>query len=154
MGKKCKGKKQTQDEEKKDPPPARPYGSIEAFTGAQETSGAIFNVAVDLTHPFLYGYYNTTMPVFKSNNLFMEKAKSAYGNPVIFSSSSLVRGYIASQNYSKLQNSAFAGVSTIGQGKVIGFTDNLCFRAFWLGTNKMLMNAVFYGPIVNAASSR
>ena len=142
------------EEEKKDPPPTRPYGSIEAFTGAQETSGAIFNVSVDLTHPLLYGYYNSTMPVFKSNNLFMEKAKSAYGNPVVFSTSSLISGYISKQNYSKLQNSAFAGVSIFGQGRIIGFTDNLCFRAFWLGTNKMLTNAVFYGPVINAASGR
>ena len=84
----------------------------------------------------------------------MEKAKSAYGNPVVFTSSSLISGYISKQNYSKLQNSAFAGVSVFGQGRVIGFTDNLCFRAFWLGTNKMLMNAVFYGPVINAASAR
>ena len=142
------------EEEKKDSTPPRPYGLIEAFTGAQETSGAIFNVSVDLTHPLLYGYYNTAMPVFKSNNLFMEKAKSAYGNPVVFPSSPLISGYISKQNYSKLQNSAFAGVSVFGQGRVIGFTDNLCFRAFWLGTNKMLMNAVFYGPVINAASGR
>jgi hypothetical protein len=142
------------EEEKKDPAPARPYGSIEAFTGAQETSGAIFNVSVDLTHPLLYGYYNPTMPVFKSNNLFMEKTKSAYGNPVMFNSSPLVSGYISKQNYARLQNSSFAGVSVQGQGRVIGFTDNLCFRAFWLGTNKIMMNAIFYGGLINAASAR
>ncbi|HEX6226166.1 MAG TPA: M14 family metallopeptidase [Chryseolinea sp.] len=142
------------EEEKKDPLPARNYGSIEAFTGAQETSGAIFNAAVDLTHPLLYGYYNSIMPVFKSNNLFMEKAKSAYGNPVVFNMSSLISGYISKENYGRLQNSSVAGVSVFGQGRIIGFTDNLCFRAFWLGTNKIMMNAIFYGATINAASGR
>ena len=142
------------EEEKKDPLPARNYGSIEAFTGAQETSGTIFNAAVDLTHPLLYGYYNPVMPVFKSNNLFMEKAKSAYGNPVVFNTSSLVSGYVSKENYSRLQNSSVAGVSVFGQGRIIGFTDNLCFRAFWLGTNKIMMNAIFYGTTINAASGR
>ena len=108
------------EEEKKDTPPTTLWID-RSITGAQETSGAIFNVSVDLTHPLLYGYYNTAMPVFKSNNLFMEKAKSAYGNPVVFSTSSLISGYISKQNYNKLQNSALAGVSIVGQGRVIGF---------------------------------
>ncbi|HZB12081.1 MAG TPA: M14 metallopeptidase family protein [Chryseolinea sp.] len=142
------------EKEKKDTLVRRPYGSIEAFAGAQETSGAIFNALVDLTHPLLYGYYNTNIPVFKSNNLFMEKAKTAYGNPIVLNSSSLISGYISKQNYSRLQNSSFAGVSVFGQGRVIGFTDNLCFRAFWLGTNKIMTNAIFYGSLINAASAR
>ncbi len=68
--------------------------------------------------------------------------------------SSLLSGYISKQNYNKLKDSAVAGVSTLGQGRVIGFTDNLCFRAFWLGTNKMLMNAIFYGPLIDSTSAR
>jgi hypothetical protein len=142
------------DEAKNDTLRARPYGLLEAYTGAQETSGAIFQVAVDLTHPLLYGYYNSTIPIFKSNNLFMEKTKNAYGNPVVFTSSPLLSGYISKENYSKLKDSVIAGVSVHGQGRVIGFTENLCFRAFWLGTNKMLANAVFYGSLINRASGR
>ena len=84
----------------------------------------------------------------------MEKAKTAYGNPIVLNSSSLISGYISKQNYSRLQNSSFAGVSVFGQGRVIGFTDNLCFRAFWLGTNKIMTNAIFYGSLINAASAR
>lgn len=84
----------------------------------------------------------------------MEKAKNAYGNPIVFTSSPLLSGYISKQNYSKLKESSVAGVSVLGQGRVIGFTDNLCFRAFWLGTNKILMNAIFYGPMINQASAR
>lgn len=142
------------DEEKKDPQKPRAYADIEEFTGAQETSGAIFEANVDLTHPLLYGYYSSRMPIFKSNNVFMEKSKGAYSNPIVFTSSPMLSGYISKQNYAKLKESSVAGVSVMGQGRVIGFTDNLCFRAFWLGSNKMLMNAIFYGPLINPASSR
>jgi len=144
------------DDEKKDATPAkaRPYGDIEEYSGAQETSGAIFEATVDLTNPLLYGYTNARMPIFKSNNLFMEKAKGAYSNPVIFTASPLLSGYISKPNYAKLKESAVAGVTAFGQGRVIGFTDNLCFRAFWLGSNKMLMNAIYYGPLINSAASR
>lgn len=133
---------------------ARPYSSLQQYSGAQETSGAIMEATADLSHPLLFGYYNTKMPVFKSNNLFMEKSKNAYANPLVFTSSPLLSGYISKQNYAKVKEASVAGVSSMGQGRVIGFTDNLCFRAFWFGSNKMLMNAIFYGPIISGGSSR
>lgn len=139
---------------KRDTLTARPYALIDAFAGAQQTSGAIFQANVDLTHPLLFGYYNPTMPVFKSNNVFMEKAKNAYGNPIVFTASPLLSGYISKENYERLKDSSIAGVSVMGQGRVIGFTDNLSFRAFWFGTNKILMNAIFYGYLINPASTR
>lgn len=143
------------EEEKKDgTTKARPYADIDEYTGAQETSGAIFEATADLSHPLLFGYYNAKMPVFKSNNLYMEKSKNAYANPLVFTSSPLLSGYISKQNYAKIKEASVAGVSSIGQGRVIGFTDNLCFRAFWFGSNKMLMNAIFYGPIISSGSSR
>lgn len=139
---------------KKDAVKSRAYGDIDEFTGAQETSGAIFEVNVDLSHPLLFGYYNLKMPIFKSNNLFLEKAKSAYGNPIVFTASPLLSGYISKPNYMKLKESAAAGVSVVGQGRVIGLTENVSFRAFWLGTNKILMNAIFYGPQIDSSSGR
>jgi len=36
----------------------------------------------------------------------------------------------------------------LGKGKVIVFTDNTNFRAFWYGTNKLLMNAIFFGKFM------
>lgn len=133
---------------------ARPYSSLQQYSGAQETSGAIMEATADLSHPLLFGYYKTKMPVFKSNNLFMEKSKNAYANPLVFTSSPLLSGYISKQNYAKVKEASVAGVSSMGQGRVIGFTDNLCFRAFWFGSNKMLLNAIFYGPIISGGSSR
>ena len=84
----------------------------------------------------------------------MEKAKNAYGNPLVFTTSPLLSGYISKQNYVKIKEASVIGVSALGQGRVIGFTDNLCFRAFWFGSNKMLANAIFFGNGINAASGR
>jgi hypothetical protein len=142
------------EEEKKDPLKPRPYADIEEYQGAQQTDGAIFESVVDLSHPLLYGYYNSRMPLFKSNNLFMEKSKGAYSNPIVYTASPLISGYISKQNYAKVKEASVAGVSAFGRGRVIGFTENLAFRAFWFGTNKLLMNAIFYGPMINEASSR
>lgn len=135
-------------------PGKRAYADIEEFAGAQQTDGAIFESVVDLTHPLLYGYYDSRMPFFKSNNLYMEKTKNSYGNPIVSTSSPLLSGYISKQNYAKAKDASVAGVSALGKGRVIGFTENLAFRAFWFGTNKLLMNAIYYGPLINEAAAR
>ena len=142
------------EEEKKEAQKPRAYADIDEFTGAQETSGAIFEANVDLTHPLLYGYTSNTIPIFKSNNLFMEKSKGAYSNPIVFTAAPLLSGYMSKENYTKAKSSSVAGVSVLGQGRIVGFTDNLCFRAFWLGGTKLLMNAIFFGRIIDAASAR
>jgi hypothetical protein len=142
------------DEAKDITKPAQPYAEIDNAKGAQETSGAIFEVRADLSHPLLYGYDNSRLAVFKGNNFFMEQSKNAFGNPVVFSSSPLLSGYMSKDNLAKLSNASYVGVSSLGKGRVIGFTESLAFRAFWFGTNKMLMNAILYGHLINEGSAR
>ena len=132
----------------------RPYAEIEAARGAQITSGAIFQARVDLTHPLLYGYNEPNIPMFKGNNIYLERSSNVYGNPIIFTTDPLLSGYISKKNYNKIREASVAGVSVMGRGRVIGFTENLAFRAFWFGTNKMLANAIFYGPLIEPGSAR
>jgi hypothetical protein len=132
----------------------RAYADIEEYRGAQQSPGAIFEVQVDLTHPLLYGYITPRIPVFKDNNLFMENSKNPYANPLVYTAAPLVSGYISKENYALLKNSSMAGYTALGRGRVIGFTDNLAFRAFWLGTNRLIMNAVYYGHLLSEAASR
>lgn len=140
--------------EKSEVKPARPYADIELSRGAQVTSGAIVDATVDLTHPLLYGYFHRRLPIFKRNNIYMERSKNVYANPIVFTADPLLSGYISKENYSRIRDASVAGVSAMGRGRVIVFTENLAFRAFWFGTNKLLMNAIFYGPIIEAGSAR
>ncbi|HMJ70632.1 MAG TPA: M14 metallopeptidase family protein [Cyclobacteriaceae bacterium] len=142
------------DEPAKDPAKAKPYADIQENTGAQETSGAIFQAEADLTNPLLFGYWDPKIPVFKGNNIFMEKGKGAYSNPLVYGSNPLLSGYISKPNYDKMKNTSIIGVSSLGRGKVIGFTEGVTFRAFWYGTAKMLMNAVYYGGTLNNEVNR
>lgn len=149
------GKFELKSDDAKDKQAApRPYALLDEYRGAQESPGAIFEANSDLTHPLLYGYENEKLTIFKSNNIFMEKSKNPYANPLTFGSSPLVSGYISKQNYAQLKSTSVVGVSAMGQGRIIGFTDNLCFRAFWLGTNKLFTNAIFYAPIISSGSAR
>jgi Zinc carboxypeptidase len=138
----------------KEPAKPKAYADIERNRGAQETSGAIFEADADLSNPLLFGYSSAKIPLFKPNNIFMQKGTSAYANPLSYGANPLLSGYISKPNYAKLKNSSCLGISVLGRGRVIGFTENLSFRAFWYGTNKMLMNAIFYGGNVNSEAGR
>ena len=142
------------EEDKPEAVKPRAYADIEEFKGAQETSGTILEARADLTHPLLYGYYEGLVPIFSDDNLYMEKAKGPYSNPLVITDNPVLSGYLSKKNLIKARGSSVVGVSVIGQGRVIGFTENLCFRGFWLGTSKILTNAIFYGSLINAASAR
>ncbi len=146
--------KKEDDAAKKDPAKPKPYADLDENQRAQETSGAIFEAEADLTHPFMYGYSSNKIAMFKANNLFIQKANGAYSNPLVYGNNPLLSGYITKPNYDKLKNSSVMGISAIGRGRVVGFTENMAFRAFWFGTNKMLMNAIFYAPMINADAGR
>jgi hypothetical protein len=145
--------KKDDDKDKKELKP-KPYAEIATARGAQETSGAVFEADIDITNPLFYGYYNSKVYMFKGNNLFMEKAKGAYSNPLTYGSSPMVSGYMSKLNYPKVKNTSGLGISAMGRGRVIGFTDDLAFRAFWFGTNKVLMNAVYFGSFLSAEAAR
>ncbi|MEM9857334.1 MAG: M14 family zinc carboxypeptidase [Bacteroidota bacterium] len=132
----------------------RPYSDIRNYFGAQEIGGAIFSAKVDLTNPLLYGYDREEIPLFRNSEMFMEKSDKPFANPILYTSSPLLSGYISEPNLQKLRESSAVGITSFGRGRIIGFTDNLNFRAFWYGTNKIFMNAVFFGNMLSRSSAR
>jgi hypothetical protein len=115
------------------------------YYGAQVIGGAIFNAKLDRSHPIAFGYKNDHLAMFRNTTLFLEAAKDSYNNPIQYTDTPLLSGYISSKNLDQLKNTVPFRTGRLGGGKVIYFTDNTNFRAFWYGTNKLLMNAIFFG---------
>ena len=115
------------------------------YKGAQYIGGAIFQTTLDRSHPIAFGYKNKNLPVFRNTTLFIEADKNSYNNPIKYTASPLLSGYISLPNLELLKNTVPFKKAKLGRGNVLYFTDNTNFRAFWYGTNKLLMNAVFFG---------
>ncbi|MEL6916153.1 MAG: M14 family metallopeptidase [Bacteroidota bacterium] len=118
------------------------------FNGAQVTGGAIFETVIDRSHPINYGYKNKSLPIFRNTNTFIEPHKNSYNNPITYTNAPLLSGYISEENLALLKNTVPFQVRRMGKGRVMVFTDNTNFRAFWYGTNKLLMNAIFFGNMM------
>jgi hypothetical protein len=115
------------------------------YNGAQYVGGAIFQTTLDRSHPIAFGYKNKSLPVFRNTTLFVEADKNSYNNPIKYTASPLLSGYISLPNLELLKNTVPFKKAKLGRGNVLYFTDNTNFRAFWYGTNKLLMNAIFFG---------
>ena len=118
------------------------------FLGAQVTGGAIFEAKQDRSHPINYGYKNDKISLFRNTNIYIKPDKNSYNNPIQYTNSPLQSGYISEENEALIKNSVPFKVNRMGKGRVILFTDNTHFRAFWYGTNKLLMNAIFFGQMM------
>ena len=116
----------------------------EDFRGAQSISGAIFQTDIDRSHPINFGYKNDKLAVFRDTEIFIKPDSLSYNNPIKYSKSPLLSGYISKEKLEDLEGTVPFQVKRSGSGKIIVFTDNTNFRGFWYGTNKLLMNAIFF----------
>jgi hypothetical protein len=124
------------------------YDSRRDRSRIQSVSGVILNSTIDPTHPLNYGINGSNLPVFKDNGLFVKKPDENYSAPLIIQENSLLSGFLSSANKKKIENTAWCMVKGKGRGQIVSFVDNPNFRAFWYGTNKVFMNALFYGRYI------
>jgi hypothetical protein len=117
-------------------------------SGAQVIGGAIFNTKIDRSHPINFGYLQDELPMFRNTTLFITPSEKSYDNPIQYTNNPLLSGYISEENLEHLKNSVPFQTTRMGSGRVIIFTDNTNFRAFWYGTNKLLMNAIFFSNMM------
>ena len=129
--------------------PPRPYGSRDTYRGAQVIGGAIFSATADLTHPVAYGLTDERIPLFRDDDLMIRRGKNPYAYPVVYNDDPLLAGYISSQKEARLGGTAAVVATKYGSGTIIVFADNPNFRAYWYGTNKLFMNSLFYGAVVD-----
>lgn len=113
-------------------------------SGAQVIGGSIFEAKLDRSHPINFGYKNETLPLFRNSTLFVNPDKQSYNNPIQYTKNPLLSGYVSKSNLDSLALTVPYQMQRMKRGKVVAFTDNTNFRAFWFGTNKLMMNAIFF----------
>lgn len=141
------------DEETDDAATARKtYGFLSEDRGARQIGGSIFFADLDLTHPLAYGFTEEVLPVFKNSTFLLEKGKNPYSSPLIYTESPLAAGYVHPKDLPGIAGKPAVLVGGIGSGSVIAFVDNPNFRAFWFGTNRLFLNAIYFGHTISGAA--
>ncbi|NJN34865.1 MAG: zinc carboxypeptidase, partial [Saprospiraceae bacterium] len=128
----------------------RPYSNLENDEGAQVIGGAIFEAEADLTHPLLFGFRESKIPVFRGDTIFMQPTRNAYATPLTYTANPLLSGYLSQKNKELAKNAASIVVSSANGGRSICMIDNPAFRAFWFGTNKLFANMIFFSNLIQS----
>jgi hypothetical protein len=116
--------------------------------GAKSMGGSIFTVDLDITHPLGFGFTDRKVSVFRNGLSFLQPSANPYSTIAKYTDKPLVGGYIHPSTLRKVSGSASILVSSEGRGRVILMTDNPNFRGIWYGTNKLFLNAIFYGGLI------
>jgi hypothetical protein len=107
--------------------------------------GTIFKVLIDTTHPIGFGVPGEVF-VFKSDSPPIELSDIGH-NVARFSRDSVqVSGYVTKERAQKVAEAAFVQDYRIGRGRAVLFAENITFRRFWSGLEKLLLNAILFLP--------
>ncbi|NER12197.1 zinc carboxypeptidase [Leptobacterium flavescens] len=124
----------------------KPYVDAPENLGKESVGGAIFKVDLDVTHPLGFGYHDTSIPVYKNNTIWLAPSKNEYATVAKYSADPHIDGFITDRNLNEfMKPSASLIVSPVGRGRAVLFADNPNFRGSWYGTNRLFLNALFFG---------
>lgn len=123
------------------------YADREDYFGKRRVPGSAMNASIDTTHPLAFGLKTNLYTLRFGNDVLKPSDKfQTVGHYNKNVSNLLVAGYASDENLNHIAGQAFAGVATLGQGKVVYLIDNTQYRMFWLGPSRMMQNAVMILP--------
>lgn len=128
----------------------RDYEVAGDVSGAQQIGGSIWAADLDLTHPLGWGYTRRFLPVWRDHSYFFEPSDSEYGTVAQLIDDPHLSGYVSDENHARLPGSPSVLADQLGGGSVILLVDNPNFRGYWRGTQRLFLNALFFGDHVRA----
>ncbi|OLY92153.1 Zinc carboxypeptidase [Cnuella takakiae] len=125
------------------------YIRQEDVEGSKRINGAIFLTDVDTTNPIAFGINSRKLFINKNGSTLLVPSKNKYGTVAQYTSNAFISGYAPRQNIGKVNNSAAILTASEGLGKVVLFADDPTYRNYWLGTNRLLLNAIFFSNLIS-----
>ncbi|MCJ7814709.1 MAG: hypothetical protein MUP31_01530, partial [Xanthomonadales bacterium] len=126
----------------------RAYADFATDEADQVIGGAIVASVLDLSHPLTFGYTRMDLPLFRRGTTVLKPGNNPYSTPVRYTRDPLMAGFIGEDRLA-----AFAGQPAViaekhDQGLVVRFANTPLFRGFWRGTEKMFVNALYFGQVI------
>lgn len=146
---------EAQKDSTKDETPARvPYGEQASRRAKELVSGTIFEADLDLTHPLGFGFSRDKIALFRTHSAMMQVSKDPYATVAAYTETPLKSGYVSAENLEKIKKTAALIAARKGRGAVIAIMDDPSFRGYWLGTQRFILNSLFFQGSIRSGSER
>jgi hypothetical protein len=124
------------------------YSDFADDKARQVIGGAIVSSVLDLSHPLAFGYVRTDLPLFRRGTTLLTPSANAYSTPVRYTSDPLLAGFIGDERLDEFRSQPAAIAEKQGKGAVIRFANTPVFRGFWRGTERLYINALYFGQVI------
>ncbi len=125
------------------------YGDFEKDKAKNTIGGAIISAQADLTHPLAYGMHQQIQYALLKGNSKLEVSQNPYATPLQANKSPLAAGYLSKEKQQQFAQASLVIAERSGKGSIIKFGFNPNFRGYWLGTQKWLINAIYFASIID-----
>ncbi len=126
------------------------FGDMGERDAEHVIGGAIFAADLDTTHPLGFGYSDRDLPVHRNVSFTLERPEdNPYAIPVQYADAPLLSGYTSERRLGEIGGSPSVIAERMGGGAVILMADNPVFRGTYPGTEKLLMNAIFFSDLID-----
>jgi hypothetical protein len=137
-----------EEEEEPDLPAGRAYSDFDDDQARQVIGGAIVAGIADLSHPIAFGYQRPEVPLFRRGTVTLEPSFNPYSTPVRYSDDPLLAGFIGEERLQAMLGQPAVIAERQGEGLVVRFANTPLFRGFWRGTERMFINALYFGQVI------
>ncbi|MEL7230944.1 MAG: peptidase, partial [Pseudomonadota bacterium] len=144
------GASKESDDEGEDGPDRFDYSDMSVRDAEHVIGGAIFAADLDISHPLGFGFSDRDLPVHRNESFVLERPdENPYAVPVQYTDAPLLSGYASERRLEEIAGTPSVVVERLGRGTVILMADNPVFRGTYPGTEKLLMNAIFFSGLID-----
>jgi len=145
-----KDNKEQDKESDKETVTSKPYADFEADQAKRILGGAIVTAKADLSHPLAFGTFHDTQYPLMKGNVVLTEPDNPYATPMRLAKDVEAAGYVSDYWQEKLSEQPLITAERMGRGTLIQFGFNPNFRAFWYGTQRWIINAIYLADLIRS----
>jgi len=139
-----------ESDDEQDTPEARRYADHETDFARTLIGGSALGVELDPTHPLAWGYTREAVTLFRQGAHVLRATTNAYATPGRYAQPPLVAGYLSDKVAEQLAGSPALAADRLGDGLVVRIADDVLFRGYWAGAERLFANAVYHGQAIGS----
>jgi len=142
------GKKEAVTDQQEDQPGWKAYADYDQDAAEKVLGGAIVEARADLSHPLSFGTHLPTQYALMKGRAVLQPTDNLYDTPLQVTDQVRAAGFVSDHWHKKLQSAPLVIAERNGEGSLIKFGFNPNFRAFWYGTQRWIINAIFMADLI------
>ncbi|MCQ8185280.1 M14 family zinc carboxypeptidase [Parvularcula maris] len=149
------GQETSEDEGPEDGRTRLNYAEMGTRDAEHVVAGSIVATDIDTTHPLAFGYTDRDLPSLRNTSLTLtwpEDNPYAVVSAYKPSGSVLLTGYMSERRRGEIAETPAVIAERYGRGAVVLMADNPVFRGFFHGTERLLVNAIFFSNLIDRPS--